>query len=594
MPEQITGEMTGDQTVTAAWMPITYSIAYAANGGSGTMAQTSATYDSTVTIATNAFVYEGYLFKGWATTADGEVVYTGGETVSNLTTVQNGVVTLYAIWEEDSSAPIEPEDPTFTPPSWDSAENYQNNMVVYAQVKDISTETLVEAEGSLLAAFDADGVCRGSVAIANGPKGKLYQLTIKSNTFSGETLSLKVWNAATGETITLRDTVVFESDGFVGSLLIPVMYTVGLSALDMTLVPGWNWISVNLKFAEEVTLSEIFKDWTPCNEDIVKSASETATYYDGTWWPEDFKLEPGKMYQVKSSASAVANITLEGEPASLDDAIDVTAGWNWIGYTGSTAVEIASAFTHDTVFSNEDLLKSGTSSATYYDGEWWGDLMLEPGKGYKLKAASATTLQYADVAPLTSAALMSMATPMAVASNCPSWEQAVHQYNMTVYAVIQDDAGNAFEAEGSLLAAFDANGVCRGVQKIATGPRGKLYQITPGADVTTGETFTLKLWDAASGTIYDIVETVAFTADGKIGSIINPQVYTVVETEVKYPVVVKVIGEGSVAGEASYAAGEEVDLSATADEDNLFCGWSTTPVTMTAAYTFTMPEEAVT
>ncbi|MBQ9694517.1 MAG: hypothetical protein IJV69_07165, partial [Kiritimatiellae bacterium] len=228
------------------------------------------------------------------------------------------------------------------------------------------------------------------------------------------------------------------------------------------------------------------------------------------------------------------------------------------------------------------------ASATDYGGQWWGDLTLEPGKGYKLQIANATTVKYADATPVTaSAAVLSV-------NGAPDWACRECQYNMVVYASVKDSAGNAFEAEGSLLAAFDANGVCQNVVTIGDAPRGKLYQLAPGSDSASGETFTLKLWDAATGQIYDIEQTVTFASDSTIGSIINPQVYTVVETEVKYPVVVKVIGEGSVAGEASYAAGEEVVLTATADEGNLFCGWSTTPVTMTAAYTFTMPEEAVT
>ena len=51
-----------------AWVPIsafTYTIAYNANGGSGTMASTSAKYNGTMTLSTNKFVKTGYTFKGW-------------------------------------------------------------------------------------------------------------------------------------------------------------------------------------------------------------------------------------------------------------------------------------------------------------------------------------------------------------------------------------------------------------------------------------------------------------------------------------------------------------------------------------------------
>ena len=50
------------------WVPIsvfTYTIAYNANGGSGTMASTTAKYNGTMTLSANKFVKTGYTFKGW-------------------------------------------------------------------------------------------------------------------------------------------------------------------------------------------------------------------------------------------------------------------------------------------------------------------------------------------------------------------------------------------------------------------------------------------------------------------------------------------------------------------------------------------------
>ena len=45
-PSQITADMTGEQTVRAAWTANSYAIVYNSNGGSGTMNATAATYDS--------------------------------------------------------------------------------------------------------------------------------------------------------------------------------------------------------------------------------------------------------------------------------------------------------------------------------------------------------------------------------------------------------------------------------------------------------------------------------------------------------------------------------------------------------------------
>ena len=98
-PSQITAEMTGAQTVCAAWTANGYSIAYNPNGGSGTMEPTAATYDSETTVASNGFTWARHVFMGWATNATGEVVYLAGQPVTNLTAQSSGVVTLYAVWE---------------------------------------------------------------------------------------------------------------------------------------------------------------------------------------------------------------------------------------------------------------------------------------------------------------------------------------------------------------------------------------------------------------------------------------------------------------------------------------------------------------
>jgi len=98
-PSQITADMTGAQTVSAAWTANSYSIAYNPNGGSGTMAATAMTYDSEGVVAANGFALSGHVFVGWATNETGEAVYAAGQSVSNLTAQSSGVVTLYAVWE---------------------------------------------------------------------------------------------------------------------------------------------------------------------------------------------------------------------------------------------------------------------------------------------------------------------------------------------------------------------------------------------------------------------------------------------------------------------------------------------------------------
>ena len=79
----------------ALWTANTYTVKFDANGGSGTMADQSFTYDAAQALTANSFTKTGYTFAGWKL---GETVYADGASVSNLTADANGEVTLVAQW----------------------------------------------------------------------------------------------------------------------------------------------------------------------------------------------------------------------------------------------------------------------------------------------------------------------------------------------------------------------------------------------------------------------------------------------------------------------------------------------------------------
>ena len=70
-----------------------YTITYLANGGTGTMAAQEVCSGETANLTTNSFSNGTSNFLGWATTADGEVVYADG---AEVTVTAN--MTLYAVW----------------------------------------------------------------------------------------------------------------------------------------------------------------------------------------------------------------------------------------------------------------------------------------------------------------------------------------------------------------------------------------------------------------------------------------------------------------------------------------------------------------
>lgn len=87
-------------TLYAQWTPNTYTISFDANGGEGTMADISATYDTPVTLPANGFTKTGHKFAGWDTdeSADSVVYSDESDVVENLSAQPNGSVTLYAVW----------------------------------------------------------------------------------------------------------------------------------------------------------------------------------------------------------------------------------------------------------------------------------------------------------------------------------------------------------------------------------------------------------------------------------------------------------------------------------------------------------------
>ncbi|MBR6061608.1 MAG: InlB B-repeat-containing protein, partial [Spirochaetales bacterium] len=87
----------------AIWKANSYTVAFNANGGTGTMANLTMTYGTAKALTANAFTRTDYTFAGWNTKANGSgTSYTNKQSVSNLTSVSGGAVTLYAVWTPKS------------------------------------------------------------------------------------------------------------------------------------------------------------------------------------------------------------------------------------------------------------------------------------------------------------------------------------------------------------------------------------------------------------------------------------------------------------------------------------------------------------
>ncbi len=95
----LTTQGNGTVTLIAQWTANPYTVTFYANNGTQDKITQNLTYDTAGNLATNTFEKTGYEFKGWSTTANGEVEYTDGQEVTNLPGADSGSVALYAVWK---------------------------------------------------------------------------------------------------------------------------------------------------------------------------------------------------------------------------------------------------------------------------------------------------------------------------------------------------------------------------------------------------------------------------------------------------------------------------------------------------------------
>ena len=85
----------GTVTYYAQWSANTFTVAYNANGGTGTTSSHTCTYDQACTLKSNSFTRAGYQFAGWKLNNSGATLG-AGTSIANVVT--SGTVTYYAQW----------------------------------------------------------------------------------------------------------------------------------------------------------------------------------------------------------------------------------------------------------------------------------------------------------------------------------------------------------------------------------------------------------------------------------------------------------------------------------------------------------------
>ena len=211
-PVTVTGGGSGGtSTLTATFTPITYTIAFNANGGSGTMTnQTGVAYDSETAIKSNTFTRTGYTFAGWAESAGGAVVRADGAAHGNLSSTQGATVTLYAKWTAKTSALTFDYQTSAT--GYGSSGSISAATATYAAAMPALTGTLpTAAEGyAFMGFYDATGGGGTKYYNADGSSAHNWDKDVTSGT------TLFAYYKKAEITALTFDAVAYDPEGTVG------------------------------------------------------------------------------------------------------------------------------------------------------------------------------------------------------------------------------------------------------------------------------------------------------------------------------------------------------------------------------------------
>lgn len=297
---------TADTTLYAMWTPITYTVVFDANGGSGTMDSQTLTYDTAEKLTDNSFTYSSHSFMGWSTTADGDVEYTDAQSVVNLASTADATVTLYAQWKLTYSM-------------------FSNGTAVNIQLKTLAgdTDATSSSENTTITAFErADSLPSGFTASDDNTlsiedsmypiyawysdgtiywyceDSSVYMSTNASGMFRGLTAATTISLDGMNSTKTTNMSNMFYGDAAVTAL--------DLSGLDTSLVASSTDFMTGCVLLAQIDIGTEFT----LQSDIITPSSDYITGATGLWYdsngtgyaPADIPTNTANTYYASSDA----------------------------------------------------------------------------------------------------------------------------------------------------------------------------------------------------------------------------------------------------------------------------------------------------
>ncbi len=297
LPTKLASNLTtGDRTLTlyAKWKPVTYTVSYNANGGSGAPGNQTKTYGVDLTLSSTKPTRTGYTFNGWNTNSSG----TGTNYASGGKYTGNANLTLYAKW---------------TP----------------------NTYTVT---------YNANG---GSGAPANQTKTHGVNLTLSNTKPTRTGYTFVNWNTAsngTGTTYASGGTYTGNANLTLYAQWTPNTYTVSYNANGGTGAPGnqtkYHGVSLTLSSTKPTRTGYTFNGWNTSAYGYGTSYASGGTYTGNAnltlyaqWTPVTYTVS----YNANGGSGAPGNQTKTyGVDLTLSSTKPTRTGYNFTGWNTSS------------------------------------------------------------------------------------------------------------------------------------------------------------------------------------------------------------------------------------------------------------------
>jgi hypothetical protein len=405
--------------------------------------------------------------------------------------------------------------------------DYSMNMTLQLDIEGVFSADRQDIVGAFI-----NGECRGLAKMQYEPTLKkwLAFLTVYSNSFTGDSIRLQIWDASACLLYgSVLEKFAFESEDLVGSPLEPVTArTNNLLLRRIEINEGWNWISFNLQFPDP-SINAALRNLRRPQNDFIKGQTLFSQYFNaGNQWVGSLTtLGNTGMYQYR--ADAVDTLDMLGRPINLAaTTIPVNVGWNWIGYLPQSPLPLNLALASLSPL-NGDVIKSQTGFAQYVAGYGWlGNLQyMEAPEGYLLKISNAGTLAYPVPSNLTEVPVEKSKSKALAATNYWTLEPSKFEHTMTLIGMVTADKLNV-TAENFELGAFVGSAVRGSSPAIyVKSLNAYLFFITMYAN-KPGELINFKLYDGNN--VRNLKETLYFSNDAQIGMVQEPQPFNLLTT----------------------------------------------------------------